>query len=133
MVLQSCLFLEPKEEITMQIRINTDNHIQGSAELTSHVEQVVTSSLERFGGQITRVEVQLSDINGQKSKGDDKRCLMEARPAGLQPIAVSHVASNIHSAVDGAMDRLERALDKKFGRLNDQKTRAADELPGLEE
>ena len=107
----------------MQIRINTDNHIQGSAELTSHVEQVVTSSLERFAGQITRVEVQLSDINGQKTRGDDKRCLMEARPAGMQPIAVSHLAPTVHTAIDGALERLERALEKKFGRLNDLKGR----------
>jgi ribosome-associated translation inhibitor RaiA len=111
----------------MQIRINTDNHIQGSADLTSHVEQVVSTTLERFGRQITRVEVQLSDINGQKSRGNDKRCLMEARPAGLQPIAVSHVAATVHSAIDGAVERLERALEKSFGRLNDLKSRGAGE------
>jgi predicted component of type VI protein secretion system len=51
----------------MQIRINTDNHIQGSAELTHHIEQVVTDTLERFEPQITTVAVQLSDVNGAKN------------------------------------------------------------------
>jgi ribosome-associated translation inhibitor RaiA len=107
----------------MQIRINTDNHIQGSAELTHHIEQVVTGTLERFEPQITTVAVQLSDINGAKTRGDDKRCVMEARPAGLQPIVVSHLADSVHSAVDGAVERLERALEKAFGRLGDTKGR----------
>jgi ribosome-associated translation inhibitor RaiA len=42
---------------------------------------------------------------------------------GMQPIAVSHLAPTVHTAIDGALERLERALEKKFGRLNDLKGR----------
>jgi hypothetical protein len=54
------------------------------------MEAVVRDSLDRFSEQITRVEVHLSDQNSDKKFGnEDKRCLLEARLAGLQPISVS--------------------------------------------
>ena len=74
----------------MQVQLNTDRHIDAHDELTHQVETVMEGAVGRFADQITRVEVHLSDENSQKGGGDDKRCLLEARLAGLQPIAVSH-------------------------------------------
>ncbi len=74
----------------MKVQINTDSNIEGHDELVQQVEAVVRGALDRFSEQITRVEVYLSDENSDKKFGtDDKRCLLEARLAGLQPIAVS--------------------------------------------
>jgi hypothetical protein len=44
----------------------------------------VTHALRRFASQITRVEVHVADVNAGKQGSADKRCMMEARPAGRQ-------------------------------------------------
>jgi hypothetical protein len=43
--------------------------------------------------------------------------LLEARLAGLQPIAVSHQAPTIVIAVTEAADKLQRAIESKIGRV----------------
>lgn len=75
--------------------------------------------MERFSDRITRIEVHLTDENGQaKSGGNDKRCLLEVRLAGLQPMTVSHDAPSIEQAVSGAVQRMKRSLTSASGRLN---------------
>ena len=101
----------------MLIQVNTDNHITGREALTSRVEATVESALTRFSERITRVEVHLSDENGRKSGPDDKRCVMEARLEGRQPVAVTHIAATLDEAVSGAADKLTSALDSTLGRL----------------
>jgi ribosome-associated translation inhibitor RaiA len=100
----------------MQVQLNTDRQITVDDELTHQVEAVVESVLGRFADQITRVEVHLSDENSQKGGGDDKRCLLEARLAGLQPMVVSHQAATLPQAIDGAAQKLARALESTLGR-----------------
>jgi ribosome-associated translation inhibitor RaiA len=110
----------------MIIQINTDSNIEGNRELAQQVETVVGDSLERFGDQITRVEVHLSDENSDKKFGaEDKRCLLEARLAGLQPLAVSHQAATMEQAVDGAVDKLMRSIDTTLGKLDNRLMRDA--------
>jgi len=105
----------------MIIQVNTDNSIEGNRELAREIETAVRNSLERFGGQITRVEVHLSDDNSDKKSGTkDKSCLLEARLAGLQPIAVSHQAEAMEQAVDGAVDKLVRSIDATLGKLDNR-------------
>jgi ribosome-associated translation inhibitor RaiA len=99
----------------MQIQINSDHHITGSPELAGHVQALVRDTLDRFSDRITRVEVHLNDLNSVKG-GADKRCLMEARLAGLGPVAVNHEAENLDLAINGAMEKLEHALDHKLGK-----------------
>lgn len=108
----------------MKILVKTDNHIKGSAELTHQVEAVVQNALHRFGDRITRVEVHFSDENSDKKFGDDdKRCLMEARPAGLQPITVSQRGASLEQALDGAADTLQKTLKRALGRRDDPQGR----------
>jgi len=109
----------------MQIQINTDKTIERHSGLDEHVHTVVSNALHRFGEQITRVEVHLSDNLGQKSADGDNRCLMEARLTGLQPIAVSDHAATLHQAISGATDKLKRAVDSAVGKLHDHKRHAA--------
>ena len=104
----------------MIIQVNTDSNFEGNRELAEQIKTVVKNSLERFGGQITRVEVHLSDENSDKKFGtEDKRCLLEARLAGLQPLTVSHRAATPEQAVDGAVEKLKRSLDSTLGRLGE--------------
>lgn len=83
-----------------------------SAYFTETLEQMFS----RFD-QITRLEVHLSDENGGKDGGDDKRCLLEARLKGLKPIVVTHHAETIDIAVSGAADKLKKTLDSTIGKL----------------
>ncbi|MBY0556682.1 MAG: HPF/RaiA family ribosome-associated protein [Burkholderiaceae bacterium] len=105
----------------MQININADKTIERHAGLDEHVQTVVTNALHRFGEQITRVEVHLSDNLGQKSADGDNRCMLEARVTGYQPIAVSDHAATLHQAIGGAADKLKRAIDSALGRLQDKR------------
>jgi ribosome-associated translation inhibitor RaiA len=110
----------------MQIQVNTDSHIAGTAELTRQVEAVVKGALGRFADRITRVEVHLTDDSSRSNALEkDKRCVMEARVAGLQPIAVSHQALVLEEALSGAADKLETSLDRTLGRLDDPKGRTS--------
>jgi ribosome-associated translation inhibitor RaiA len=109
----------------MQVQVVTDNHVNGSAGLIENVQAELTSSLERFGNQVTRVEVHLRDLNGPKKVGDDKQCLLEARLAGRKPVVVSHDAPTVRQALDGAIAKLERSLDKQLGKLSERKGRVA--------
>ncbi|MGD9633747.1 MAG: HPF/RaiA family ribosome-associated protein [Pirellulales bacterium] len=107
----------------MQVQVRTDNNINGSAGLIEDIESELSDMLDRFGNQITRVEVHLRDLDGPKKTGDDKSCLLEARIAGRQPLVVSHEAATVRQAIDGASQKLERALDNLLGKLSDRKGR----------
>jgi len=101
----------------MLIKVNTDSHIDGTAEMAAEVEAVIEDTLSHFADRLTRVEVHLSDENSHKGGDRDKRCVMEARAQGLQPIAVTHEAGTADEAVDGAAEKLKHALETHFGRL----------------
>ena len=111
----------------MQVLVNSDHHIHGGEDLSARVEGVVRGALERFEERVTRVEVHLNDLNSHKAGDRDKRCLMEARVAGLKPIAASHEAPTMAEAIHGAADKLERALDHTLGRLQQNAGRSPPE------
>lgn len=100
----------------MQILINTDHHIEGHEALAAWATDEVKNALSRHSDHTTRVEVHLSDENGGKTGQDDKRCVMEARLEGRQPLAVTHHADSFHQAVSGAADKLTRLIASTLGR-----------------
>jgi ribosome-associated translation inhibitor RaiA len=100
------------------VQIHTDPNIQSSATLTAQVEALVTGTLGRFSDRISRVQVHLSDENGDKGGSNDKRCMMEARLDGRPAIAVTQQTPTLNQAMDGAAEKLERAIDSMLGRLN---------------
>lgn len=107
----------------MQIQVNTDDHIQGGESLAQWVRDEASSRLGRFQGQITRLEVFLTDVDGGKSGVNDKRCRLEARVVSRQPLTVTAEADNMNNAVIGAVDKLARALDTELGRVKDRNGR----------
>lgn len=102
----------------MKIQINTDNHIAGRESLVEQAEATITGAFAHLAKHITRVEVHLSDENGEKTKGLDKRCMMEARLEGLQPIAVTDESDSLDGAIEGAAEKLMSALESALGRLD---------------
>ena len=101
----------------MQIQINSDHHISATPDVAARIRALVRDTLERYSDRITRIEVHLNDLNGEKGGNNDKRCLMEARVAGMGPIDASHEAPDLMLAIDGAMEKLERAIEHKIGRV----------------
>jgi hypothetical protein len=101
----------------MQVQVNSDNSVAVDATLAAAVESTVSGGLERFAGQISRVEIHLSDANAEKSGSRDKRCLLEARIKGQDPVAVTDEAATEEQAVQGATRKMDRLLSSRFGRL----------------
>jgi ribosome-associated translation inhibitor RaiA len=101
----------------MQIQFNTDKNINGSEDLIASSTALISEELSRYSHQITRVEVHLSDEDGNKDGINDIRCLMEARLAGMNPIAVTDSANSHEQAVSGALDKLKTSLETITGRL----------------
>ena len=67
------------------------------------------------------MEIHLSDENAGRSGSADKRCLMEARPAGRPPIGDSHVGATLEEAYSGAAKKLRNSLESALGRASDRK------------
>jgi Sigma 54 modulation protein / S30EA ribosomal protein len=107
----------------MQIQINTGHNVNGQEKMIRKAEAVVESTLGHLAERITRIEVHLSDENSEKGGSGDKRCLMEARLRGHQPIAVTNEAETIDQAVSGAVDKLKNSLDHTLGRLGGHEVR----------
>lgn len=106
----------------MLTHVFSDKHIDSDKRTQDWVTATVEVTLERHLEDLTRVEVHLSDENGGKSGPKDKRCKMEARPKGHQPIIVSHDADSLTQAVEGAAEKLEHALEHLFGKLRGKRT-----------
>jgi len=106
------------EEARMQILLNSDNRIDASKGLEDRARAAIESTLERFGDQVTRVEVHLNDENSTKSGSNDKRCQMEARIKTHTPLSATHKAESLELAIDGAVEKLSHALDHALGKLN---------------
>lgn len=101
----------------MQIQVNTDSSLTGSDGLTQRVTDAAHKHLKHLGDRISRLEVHFTDENKAKHGVDDKRCLLELRPNGLPPLAVSHNANTIDQALAGALDKAKTSLDKTFAKL----------------
>jgi len=101
----------------MTVQINSDNNITGTEGLSSFVESTIVETLKRFDNYITRVEVHLNDVNGNKSGINDKRCMLEARLEGMQPVAVTAHGNTIQEALKSALGKLKSSLDTTLGKL----------------
>ena len=101
----------------MQIQINASNGVDNKANFENWAETEIRSALAHFAGDITRIEVHLSDQNADKKHGTDKRCVMEARLAHHQPVAVDHRAETVDQAFRGAEAKLKRVLESALGRI----------------
>lgn len=108
----------------MQVQLNTGTHVQGHGSMAAWAQTELSDRLSRYRDHITRIEVHLSDENAGRSGDADKRCTLEARLAGRPPLTVSHDAARVADALQGAADRLRRALDADFGRMRDAGGRA---------
>jgi ribosome-associated translation inhibitor RaiA len=104
----------------MQIQVHADSSVKAGQHLTEAAESAVEGAVHRWTRRITRVEVHLSDVNRNKGGADDKRCVMEARLGGLEPIVVTSTAATLPEAIDGAAAKLQKTLQSTLGRLSER-------------
>ena len=111
----------------MKIQVNSDASIAVDRRMIEFVREEVNRAIGRFRAKLTRVEVHLSDVNSYKFGTHDKRCLIEARPAGKRPLVVSAAAGRMNAAVRSSLSKLKTVLETSFGRIGHRSTRAAKE------
>jgi ribosome-associated translation inhibitor RaiA len=104
----------------MQVHIHT-NGVHQSDAIVKRATSEIEAALALFADQVTRVEVHLHDDNGPKA-GIDKRCLMEIRLAGHQPLAVEHAAPDLYEAISATAGKAERAVRHKLERHEAKKS-----------
>ena len=100
----------------MLIQINTDNTLENNARLQQYFSNELETSLARFSDRITRIDVHFGDENGEKYADDDKRCLIEVRLAGMNPLAATNHADTLEKAFQGAVTKLKTLLTKLHDR-----------------
>lgn len=100
----------------MNIEVRTDNHIESTARMIDYIRAQLTGEFERYSEKLTHLEVHLSDLNAHKGGDDDKRCVIEAHAAGLKPLAVTHKASTVDLALDGAIEKLHHSFEHAFAK-----------------
>jgi ribosomal subunit interface protein len=106
----------------MKVLLNSDNQIEVNDVLTAFVQGEVDRALGRFEDKLTRVEVHLRDLNGPKEGPlADKRCVIEARPAGWQALIASEDAETVTEAILEAANKMKRQLESAFGRAVDKR------------
>jgi hypothetical protein len=106
----------------MHIQINSDNIIKLGDTASAEFSETIAARLDRFSDRLTRVEVHLTDLNGRDNgTGDDKRCLIEARPASRGPVAVTSEAATLEQALASGLNKLVTALEREFGRITSRK------------
>ncbi len=99
----------------MKVLLNTDRHVDGDEAMALRVQRDVEVALDRFSDRISRVEVHVSDEHGAKRGEEDKRCMMEARLEGRQPMAVTSHGATVDLAVHSAAAKLMRLIDHTLG------------------
>ena len=112
----------------MQIQVNTSNGIENKDTLERWADTEIKQHLSRFVEDVTRVEVHLSDENHDKAGGGDKRCVMEARLAHHQPLAVTQHGNTLDEAFRGAADKLKRIVESTIERARDKNHRERDSI-----
>lgn len=107
----------------MQIQIHGQD-IEINDQLREFVEQRLAEAVEHFPDRLTRIEVHLKDLNGGKA-GVDKRCTLEARPRGMEPLAVTQDSDNVAEAIRQAAGKLQRALKHRIEKPQTRARRGA--------
>lgn len=105
----------------MKIQINTDKNVSGNEDRVASFTKSVKNSLERFSEHITRIEIHLSDENANKDSKGDKRCVLEARIEGKQPIAVTSEANTVEGALDDAIEKMSALLTTTIGEMTEHR------------
>ncbi|MEM1356143.1 MAG: HPF/RaiA family ribosome-associated protein [Planctomycetota bacterium] len=100
----------------MLIQVNFGD-VERSQAIDDFVREKVAGQLGHLTEKLTRVEVHLrDDSSAAKSSHNDKRCTMEARPAGRQPLVVEHAGADLYQVITETAGKLSRAVKTNVDR-----------------
>ena len=94
----------------MKIIVETDNHITGTEKLREEFTTKVEGTFRKFETHITTIQVNLSDENASKSGPNDKKCSLEVRLKGEQPVVVTEYAGTLRDSLQGALKKGSRTV-----------------------
>jgi hypothetical protein len=101
----------------MHVQFHTDNHVEGYDRLQEYFSNYLRQALSHFEDKITGLEVFLGDENSDKFGKNDKKCTIEARLAGIKPVAVINHADTIELAIQGASSKMKKVLTTTYDKM----------------
>lgn len=108
----------------MQVQVHTDTTIQGGDTLEAWVSDEVNAKLARLKEHVVRVEVFLTSVDALKATGGPgKKCVLETRANGRQPVAVYAEAEKVKDAFNAALEKLRRAVESDLDKVRDKNGR----------
>ncbi|MDP2170720.1 MAG: HPF/RaiA family ribosome-associated protein [Rhodocyclaceae bacterium] len=87
--------------------------------LREHTERRLRFALSWADQYVSKLGVRLSDVNGPRA-GIDKRCHIQIPLPGIPDVVIEDTESDLYVAIDRAVDRAERAVARRVGRLREQ-------------
>jgi len=102
----------------MEIQLRTDRHLRGVEELASFVGFEVVTGLGPCAARVASAHVHLTAESGARTGPPELRCLLEVRPRGHAPLAVTHRAPTNDAAIRGAVDDMRGVLERMFRRID---------------
>jgi len=100
----------------MLVQINTDNRIEGSEGMNAAMEEQVRERLSRFSDRLTRAELHLRDVDGERNGPQGIEAKLELRPAGGQPLMTTDQGADPDAALAGALRKAIDLLDRTFAK-----------------
>ncbi len=104
----------------MQIQINAGD-VQVTDAIEQHIHDSLEQALKHHPERVTRIEVHLRDDASKRQGVKDKRCKIEVRLAGLDPLAVEGDSDDLYDAIKQAAGKAKRAVEHKLERHDQHK------------
>ena len=116
----------------MQVQVHTDATIQGGESLEQWATEEINTKLARLKEHVVRVEVFLTGVDAMKTTGGPgKKCVLETRANGRQPLAVNAEAEKVKDAFNAALEKLRRAVETDLDKVRDKNGRES--VRGMEQ
>ena len=94
----------------MIIQFDTAHKLHADEAFKAPLIVILKDKLDEFDHQVSRLEVHLTDENGNKDGPNDKRCLLEAHLPGMLHVVVTDHSHSYEQAVDRASDKMVASL-----------------------
>ena len=112
----------------MQIQVQTDHDVGGNDELTSFVGFEVLAGLGACAARVTSACAVLTTDSTRHPGPPALRGVLEVRPTGHAPLAVTRRAATTDAAVRAAVGDMRGLLERMFRRM-DGRVRPTEEEP----
>ena len=100
--------------------------------LSLALERKVHYALDRFERWITRVNLSLTDQNGERGGNNDKVCRVVLTLPRHAPIVVEERGPSVWAAASNAIERAAYSVSRLSARRKQRRTRAGHSVAGLD-